>query len=164
MLTGCQVIAAALASPDGYVYDGKTGDPLEGVTVTLTSTDGTGTPLTATTTSTGYYNFGDIEYGTFELTGTKTGYAFTPLQVSLSGIAQNFDPVIGVPSTSDGLLFVLMWDSAPTLNLDAFMSYPNTAQTPETPYEAYFLDGAYGSGFAPEFINTATTISITFMV
>src|SRR6056297_1607680 len=70
-MIGCdwllEEVASSLAAPQGYVYNVKTGDPLSGVEVQLRDTSGT-VKYTDTTSSSGYYTFSDVEYGTFELT------------------------------------------------------------------------------------------------
>ena len=73
--TSCEVTITdyvdILAAPQGYVYDGRTGDPIANVGVQLRNSSGTAVK-TATTTSTGYYTFSDVEFATFELTASDT--------------------------------------------------------------------------------------------
>jgi hypothetical protein len=159
--TGCDWFIAALATPYGSVLDAKTGAGIANATVKLSNSDGT---YSITTSTTGTYDFASAseqpDYGDYALTVTKDGYAFTPLEVSISGLAQKFDTVVGVPSTSDGLLFVLMWDDGSTLDIDAYMTYPAPSVLPTSPieadgvstsYEAYVTDSSkYTNGFNPE--------------
>ncbi|MBI9097409.1 MAG: carboxypeptidase regulatory-like domain-containing protein [Spirochaetaceae bacterium] len=159
VFSGCTEIFDALATPYGYVYDAVSGDGIASAAVTITNADGT---FAVTTDANGQYDFNDAathpSYGDYTLTVEKTGYAFTPLQVSLSGLAQKFSPVVGVTSTNDELLFVLMWDDGATLDVDAHMTYPASSVSTSSPttYDAYEADGAYSDGFTPDFLFTST--------
>ena len=128
-------IAAAMAAPQGYVFDARTGDPVLGATVTLTGS----TTKTATTSSSGYYTFSDVDYGTFELTATSADYVFTKQMVDVSGLAQYLPNIAGLTkafdSNGDGtadetlvtgiLSIVVFWDRD-FQDVDAHLTFPNT--------------------------------------
>jgi hypothetical protein len=132
--TSCEAIITAMAAPQGYVFDARTGDPIVGATVTLTGS----TNKTATTGSSGYYTFSDVDYGTFELTATSTGYVFTKQMVEVSGLAQYLPNVAGFTKAFDsngdstanetlvsGILSIIVFWDRDFQDVDAHLTFPN---------------------------------------
>lgn len=131
-MTGCGAIAAALAAPQGYVYDGRTGDPLSGVTVQLKDLSGN-ILKTATTSSTGYYSFSSVDYGEFELTATGNDHVFIQQLVEVSGIAQTLPNIAGITKDFDndgtddlvsGVLTIVTFWNRDFADVDAHLSFP----------------------------------------
>lgn len=122
---GCDWFLDVLIAPDGYVYDAKTGEPISGVTVQLKRENGT-VAFTATSGSTGYYTFTEgVEYGTFELTATKTGgYVFTEQIVDVTGISQTLPKIGGFIPGDEVFSVVVFWDEGFD-DVDAYLTMPN---------------------------------------
>lgn len=132
-LMSCGAIAAALAAPQGYVYNGRTGAAIPNVTVQLKDMNGT-VLKSATTNNNGYYSFLDVDYGTFELTANGAGYTFIEQIVDVSGLAQVLPNIAGLASDIDGdgtddlesgvLTIVTFWDRS-FQDVDAHFTFPN---------------------------------------
>ncbi len=114
--SGCGIfddVADYLAAPQGYVYNGKTGEPLADATIQLIDINSGAVLKTATSDYDGWYSFSDVDFGTFELTGQKDGYVFIKQIVSVSGLAQYLPNVAGIDDTDlePGVLtFIVFWD------------------------------------------------------
>lgn len=129
-LTGCEWFLSAVAAPQGYVIDAKTGNPISGATVTLTPLDaGKTTSFTAVTGENGYYSFLNVEYGKFELTASHSTYnVFTKQVVEVSGLAQYLPNIGGFTAVATDLSVIVFWDRGFN-DVDAYMSYPTAEES-----------------------------------
>lgn len=128
-LTGCDWFLSAVAAPQGYVIDAKTGDPISGATVTLTPLDaGKTASFTAVTSTNGYYSFLNVEYGKFELTASHTTHnVFTKQVVEVSGLAQYLPNIGGFTAVASDLSVIVFWDRDFN-DVDAYMTYPTAEE------------------------------------
>lgn len=152
-MAGCdwllEEVSSALAAPQGYVYDVSTGEPIVGATVRLIDTNGT-VAYTDTSSATGYFTFSDVEYGTFELTATATGYAFTKKKVEVSGLSQWLPNVGGYVPGDEVFRIVVFWDRD-FADVDSYLSmpagYPGSAAV--DPADFYTTTTSITDGFFP---------------
>jgi hypothetical protein len=177
-LAGCEwlgALLAAMAAPQGYVLNAKTGAGISDVSMTMTYLDTPAEgeeapgPFIAVSGTDGYYTFLDVAYGTYELTASKSGYVFVKQVVSVSGLAQYLPDMIGFEydESTDALniSLILMWD-ADFNDVDAHLTYPNGDPTPDDLVALPFTDvydetialdwnylGAVTDGFFPEYSN-----------
>lgn len=149
VLAGCGGFwSAVVFSMSGEVIDAKqqTKTSIEGATVVLNDLDGNEV-ASATTSSDGSYLMESVEPGTYELTGSKTGYAFISRVVEVNGALQTFPDLYAVPQTND-VSIILTWNGDNVTDLDGKISVPPTSATGFSEFIAY---GDVGSGgFAPE--------------
>ena len=104
--------------PAGQVVNVKTGTGLSGATVTLSYIGGASAadkPTSAystTSDSVGKFAFGEVVPGQYELTASKTGYAFIKRVVDVTGEGYTLPNVGGfIPAElTDALTIFVMWD------------------------------------------------------
>ncbi|KGE73835.1 carboxypeptidase-like regulatory domain-containing protein [Spirochaeta lutea] len=124
-LTSCEWFEVeVLLYPDGYVIDVKTGSPLAGVEVTLTSTDGKFTKTSSETGTNGYYEFTGIPNGNYNVTASKSGYTFTKERTQISSLFTRLPQLGGfVTDNAAVLTFVTFWDED-YKDVDTYFNYP----------------------------------------
>lgn len=148
-VSGCGDFWNALVfSIEGEVIDAKqqTKTSIAGATVVLNDMDGNKI-AEATTDSSGYYLMEGVEPGTYELTGSKSGYAFISRVVEVNGVLQTFPDLFAVQETND-VSIILTWNGDNVTDLDGKISVPPTTALGFNTFVAY---GDVGSGgFAPE--------------
>lgn len=148
---GCDFLAdlfAYLAAPQGYVVDVKTGEPISGATVTLTSLETGGSSFTAASSATGYYVFADVEYGKYELTATLTGTTFTKQVVEVSGLNQTLPNIGGFATETGTLSIIVLWDRG-FEDVDAVLSFPTSAEDYVTADGFYQILGSARNTLGP---------------
>lgn len=152
-ISGCgwfaDEVARALAAPDGYVFNVTDGTPLSNATVTLTAADGE--TLETNTGSDGYYKFEDIEYGVFELTAEKAGYAFTKQRIEVSGLAQRLPNIGGYEPGDEVFRIVVFWNES-FADLDAYLTMPvnEVGSAAVDPSDFYSTTTVVPAGFFPD--------------
>lgn len=113
-LSGCGDMLDFFAAPTLTVINARTGDGIGGATITLTPISGEdgATTVTATSTSSGYVNFGNVTYGKYTVSGTLSGYAFVPRTVEVNGYAVTLPDLLGYVSPgADQILLITQWDN-----------------------------------------------------
>jgi hypothetical protein len=149
-VSGCGDFWNALVfSIEGEVIDAKqqTKTSIGGATVVLNDMDGNKI-AEATTDSSGYYLMDGVEPGTYELTGSKSGYAFISRVVKVNGVLQTFPDLFAVQETND-VSIILTWNGDNVVDLDGKISVPpNTLGNGSNTFVAYGDVGT--AGFAPE--------------
>ena len=146
--TGCEWLFGALAAPQGYVVDAKSGDPISGASVTLTSLETGGSSFTAVTGDTGYYTFLDVAYGEYELTATSTGMTFTKQVVKVSGLAQTLPNIGGFANEENTLSIIVLWERD-FEDVDAYLSYPTAVEDWDSTDEFYQTLGSSRTHLGP---------------
>lgn len=149
-VSGCGDFWNALVfSIDGEVIDAKqqTKTSIGGATVVLNDMEGNKI-ASATTDSSGYYLMEGVEPGTYELTGSKSGYAFISRVVEVNGVLQTFPDLFAVQQTDD-VSIILTWNGDNVTDLDGKISVPPA--TVGNGFNTFVAYGDVGSaGFAPE--------------
>ena len=174
VLTGCDGVQIEFKitkpSPIGQVVNVKTGTGLSGATVTLSYIGGASTadkPTSAystTSDSVGKFAFSEVVPGQYELTASKTGYAFIKRVVDVTGEGYTLPNVGGfIPGDNDLLTIFVMWD--PSFDdVDAHITFPNTDVTSAagapvidatyTDFYKPFTDNGWETGFFPDSITS----------
>lgn len=153
--SSCEFLAELfrqLAQPYGDVVNAKTGEGVSGVTVTLTSKANSSTTFTTTTNSAGRFDWANettsVDYGSYTLTASLSGYTFISKDVEVSGLAQSLGDILGFqPEDDKSIVFALLWNDS-FADVDGYLTYPTTTPASEimtTPYDT----PATISGFVP---------------
>ncbi|TVR58398.1 MAG: carboxypeptidase regulatory-like domain-containing protein [Spirochaetaceae bacterium] len=149
---GCEITLTLRpqVNPSVQVINVANAQPIDGATVRLTLTSSAtageykydATTHTATYNSTQKrYNFSNVEFGTYELTATRSGYVFVRQIVEVSGSDQVLPQIGGFTYDPDPdgddpytLRFIVFWDES-FADVDAHFTFPDygAAETGQAP-------------------------------
>jgi hypothetical protein len=107
-------VVNARAGLDQNWYEGSGGATLSGATVRLVHLNPaeSGKNRTATVSSTGRYSISDVTPGRYWLRGEKSGWAFVPRQVEISGFANTLPNLLAYqPPGNNTILLITEWEN-----------------------------------------------------
>jgi hypothetical protein len=135
-----KAVQSVLPVVDGFVK--LSGNPLSGVTVTLSGTNS----ATATTGPLGHYTFSNLPLGNYSVTVAKSGYAFAPSQRDIKVIGdQTLADFVASQPVIDGLV---KSDGAPLSGVTVTLSGNSSATTTTDAQGHYVFSNVTGGSNA----------------